>query len=199
MPRSWPAPGVAGSIRLSIGIEHIDDILPTGPGAERIQGLSARLDIAGEAPHIGIPPWSLAMTDSLIVPCAQCASLNRIPARVHDAPRGRCKSEALPDQPFELQQSQFANQIKGDLPLLVDVGRAGGPAAASPRPSPRPPASCRPLPPAKLDSEANAQLSTQLGIRPFPADPVPCREVARQSGAMPLPQLLAWLAQQGVR
>ena len=63
------------------------------------------------------------MTDSLIVPCAQCASLNRIPAaRVHDAPRcGRCKSEALPDQPFELQQSQFANQIKGDLPLLVDV------------------------------------------------------------------------------
>ena len=63
------------------------------------------------------------MTDSLIVPCAQCASLNCIPAaRVHDAPHcGRCKSEALPDQPFELQQSQFANQIKGDLPLLVDV------------------------------------------------------------------------------
>ena len=63
------------------------------------------------------------MTDSLIIPCAECASLNRIPAdRLHDAPRcGRCKSDALPNTPFELQQSQFANQIKGDLPLLVDV------------------------------------------------------------------------------
>ena len=145
------------------------------------------------------------MTDSLIVPCAQCASLNRIPAaRVHDAPRcGRCGSEALPDQPFELQQSQFANQIKGDLPLLVDVWASWcGP--------------CRSFAPtfaqaarqlqgrcrlAKLDSEANAQLSTQLGIRSIPSLILfrDGREVARQSGAMPLPQLLAWLAQQGVR
>ncbi len=145
------------------------------------------------------------MTDSLIVPCAHCASLNRIPSgRVHDAPRcGRCKSEALPDQPFDLRQEQFANQIKGDLPLLVDVWASWcGP--------------CRSFAPtfaqaarqlqgrcrlAKLDSEANAQLSTQLGIRSIPSLILfrEGREVARQSGAMPLPQLLAWLAQQGVR
>ncbi len=125
-------------------------------------------------------------------------------ARVHDAPRcGRCKSEALPDQPFELQQRQFANQIKGDLPLLVDVWASWcGP--------------CRSFAPtfaqaarqlqgrcrlAKLDSEANAQLSTQLGIRSIPSLILfrDGREVARQSGAMPLPQLLAWLAQQGAR
>lgn len=145
------------------------------------------------------------MTDSLIVPCAHCASLNRIPSdRVHDAPHcGRCKSEALPDQPFDLQQGQFANQIKGDLPLLVDVWASWcGP--------------CRSFAPtfaqaarqlqgrcrlAKLDSEANAQLSTQLCIRSIPSLILfrEGREVARQSGAMPLPQLLAWLAQQGVR
>lgn len=145
------------------------------------------------------------MTDSLIVPCAHCASFNRIPSdRIHDAPRcGRCKSEALPEQPFDLQQEQFANQIKGDLPLLVDVWASWcGP--------------CRSFAPtfaqaarqlqgrcrlAKLDSEANAQLSTQLGIRSIPSLILfrDGREVARQSGAMPLPQLLAWLAQQGVR
>ena len=144
------------------------------------------------------------MTDSLIVPCAQCASLNRIPAaRVHDAPRcGRCKSEALPDQPFELQQSQFANQIKGDLPLLVDVWASWcGPAAASPRPSPRPPASCR----AAAARQAR-QRSQCPAVDTARNPPIPSlilfrdgREVARQSGAMPLPQLLARLAQQGVR
>lgn len=145
------------------------------------------------------------MTDSLIVPCAQCASLNRIPAaRVHDAPHcGRCKSEALPDQPFELQQIQFANQIKGDLPLLVDVWASWcGPcrsfALTFAQAARQLQGRCRL---AKLDSEANAQLSTQLGIRSIPSLILfrEGREVARQSGAMPLPQLLAWLAQQGVR
>jgi thioredoxin 2 len=53
---------------------------------------------------------------------------------------------------------------------------------------------------AKLDSEANQQLSAQLGIRSIPSLILfkNGREVARQSGAFALQQLLAWLGSQGV-
>ncbi|MCQ4312556.1 thioredoxin TrxC [Pseudomonas stutzeri] len=141
---------------------------------------------------------------ALVIPCAHCAGLNRIPAdRLADGPRcGRCKSAVLIGAPFELSQASFANQVKGDLPLLVDVWASWcGP--------------CRSFAPifeqaaaqlkgrcrlAKLDSEANPQLSTQLGIRSIPSLILfkNGREVACQSGALPLPQLLAWLKQQGV-
>lgn len=144
------------------------------------------------------------MTESLIIPCAQCASLNRIPVqRLQEAPRcGRCKGEALPSTPFDLQASQFANQIKGDLPLLVDVWASWCGPCRSFAPTFAQAAAqlqgrCRL---AKLDSEANPQLSGQLGIRSIPSLILfkQGQEVARQSGALPLPQLLAWLKQHGV-
>ena len=63
------------------------------------------------------------MTDPLLIPCPACNGLNRIPAsRLSDAPRcGRCKTMVLPDTPASLTQQNFAAQLRGDLPLLVDV------------------------------------------------------------------------------
>mgnify|MGYP007041999203 CR=1 FL=1 len=65
------------------------------------------------------------MSDPLLIPCPHCNGLNRIRAeRLGDHPKcGRCKAEVLLSKPFDLKQGDYASQIKGDLPLLVDVGR----------------------------------------------------------------------------
>ncbi|GIZ12804.1 thioredoxin TrxC [Pseudomonas sp. NCCP-436] len=144
------------------------------------------------------------MTAPLLIPCPHCNGLNRIPAgRLGDAPRcGRCKTEILPAAPVELTQSCFSSQLRGDLPLLVDVWadwcapcRAFAPVFAQAAGQLR--GRCRL---GKLDSEANPSLAGQLGIRSIPSLILfkGGVEVARQSGALPLPQLLAWLRQQGI-
>lgn len=144
------------------------------------------------------------MSEPLLIPCPHCNGLNRIPgARLGDQPKcGRCKAELLLSQPFDLKQGDYASQIKGDLPLLVDVWadwcgpcKSFAPIFAQAAAQLR--GQCRL---AKLDSEANPQLSGQLGIRSIPSLILfkNGREVARQSGALPLPQLLGWLRSQGI-
>ena len=144
------------------------------------------------------------MTDPLLIPCPTCNGPTRIPAsRLGDAPRcGRCKTMVLPDTPASLTQQNFATQLRGDLPLLVDVwadwcGPCKAFAPTFQQAAKQLQGRCRL---GKLDSEANPQLAAQLGIRSIPSL-ILCRggvEVARQSGALPLPQLLAWLRSQGI-
>ena len=63
------------------------------------------------------------MTEPLLIPCPHCNGLNRIPAeRIGEHPKcGRCKNAVLLAKPFDLKQTDYPSQIKGDLPLLVDV------------------------------------------------------------------------------
>lgn len=144
------------------------------------------------------------MTEPLLIPCPHCNGLNRIPGdRLGEHPKcGRCKNEVLQARPFELQQTDYASQIKGDLPLLVDVwaewcGPCKAFAPVFGQAASQLLGKCRL---AKLDSEANQQLAGQLGIRSIPSLILfkNGREVARQSGALPLQQLTAWLRSQGI-
>ena len=144
------------------------------------------------------------MSAPALIPCPACNGLNRIPSeRLGDAPRcGRCKSPVLPAAPITLTQASFVSQLKGDLPLLVDVwadwcGPCKAFAPTFAQAAAQLQGRCRL---GKLDSEANPQLSAEMGIRSIPTLILLKGgvEVARQSGALPLPQFLGWLRQQGV-
>ncbi|WP_341702476.1 thioredoxin TrxC [Ferrovibrio sp.] len=141
------------------------------------------------------------MSEALHIACPHCSSLNRVPAdRLSDGGKcGRCGQPLFAGRPLALTAQNFERHAGSDLPLLVDFWAAWcGPCrmmapvidTAAQEFEPR-------LRVAKLDTEAEQGLAARFGIRSIPTLMLlrKGREVARTAGAMPMPQLKAWLGQ----
>ena len=137
---------------------------------------------------------------SQIVVCPSCQSPNRIPsARLGDNPRcGQCKQPLFTGHPIVLTDQTFDRHVtRSEVPLVVDFWAAWcGPckmmapffeqAAAELEPHVRL---------AKVNTDENPMLAQRYQINSIPTTAVfkGGREVARQPGAMNLPQLLQWI------
>ncbi|MEW5769256.1 MAG: thioredoxin TrxC [Pseudomonadota bacterium] len=132
--------------------------------------------------------------------CPHCGAVNRVPGeRLHDHPKcGKCGTEVLPPHPTELTSASFAKFVtRNELPVLVDFwapwcgpckqfapvfSQLAGPWATRVRF-------------AKVNTEAEQALAARHGIRSIPTLALfkGGRELDRVAGALPGPQLEAWL------
>ncbi len=138
--------------------------------------------------------------------CPNCLATNRLAdERLSDNPLcGKCKKPLFAGKPMELHPGNVAATISNnDIPIVVDCWapwcgpcRSFAPvfeqAAAQLEPKARF---------AKLNTEAAPSIGQRWRIQSIPTLIIfkGGKEVARMSGAMPLPQFKQWLAQQGIR
>jgi thioredoxin 2 len=138
------------------------------------------------------------------VVCPSCQTINRVPDErfAGDTWSGatcpKCRARLFPAAPVAVSGAAFRREVeRSDLPVVVDFWAAWcGP--------------CRMMAPAfaeaaarlapnvrflKVDTDAEAEVSSSLGIRSIPTVVLfrGGREVARQAGAMTAPQIMRWV------
>jgi thioredoxin 2 len=139
------------------------------------------------------------MAESKNLVCPHCGAINSVPdTRLNDGPVcGKCKHPIMKGLPIELSQAGFERFLtRNQQPLLVDFWASWcGPckmmapvfsqAAAQLEPEFRL---------VKINTETEQQLAQALRIQSIPTLAIfeNGREVARQSGAMQLSQLVNW-------
>ncbi|WP_293000821.1 thioredoxin TrxC [Nevskia sp.] len=144
----------------------------------------------------------------MLVACPHCNTTNRIPdERLRERPKvspmcGRCTQPMFTGQPLVLTRANFDVQLaRGELPLIVDFWAPWcGPCLSMAPSFERAAAELEPrLRLAKLDTEAEPAIAARHHIRSIPTLIAfkGGRELARQSGALPLPALLKWAGQFG--
>lgn len=136
----------------------------------------------------------------MLIRCPHCNAANRVPEeRLADAPTcGRCKQPLFVAKPLVLNAANFDAQLtRGELPVVVDFWAPWcGPCLQMAPHFERAAAEIEPRARlAKLDTEAEGALAARFNIRSIPTLIAfqGGREIARQSGAMPLPQLVQWI------
>ncbi len=132
--------------------------------------------------------------------CPHCATTNRLDAsRLNNQPKcGKCKQALFTGQPVELNSQNFSRFIsQNDIPVVVDfwapwcgpckmMAPAFAQAAGQLEPNIRL---------AKLNTEQEQAIAGNFGIRSIPTLVIfkNGQEIARQPGAMSLPDIVRWV------